>query len=191
MEINFSNTVIHLFGYPGVGKYTIAKEMARMGNFRLIDNHLINNPIFVAVGADGVTPLHPRVWDYCANIRETVLDAIVELADKNANFILTNYLTYDDEFNLRTVLGRFEKRQANYYPIFLHCNIQEHEKRVVAPERVDRMKDIRPESPELNRKKSPLWIFEHPNRLEFDISTGTAQEAAINILNKISEIQKG
>lgn len=36
---------LYLIGFAGTGKYTIAKELAKVG-YKLVDNHLINNSIF-------------------------------------------------------------------------------------------------------------------------------------------------
>lgn len=36
---------LYLIGFAGTGKYTIAKELVKFG-YKVIDNHLINNPIF-------------------------------------------------------------------------------------------------------------------------------------------------
>ena len=187
----FKNTVIHLFGYPGVGKYTIAKELSKLAGFRILDNQLINNPIFTVVGADGITPLPAKVWEYCLKIRTIVLDAVEELAEPDANFVLTNYITRDDEIDNQATIDRFSKRNANYYPVFLHCDLDIHKSRVVSEDRKVRMKDINPLSPERNRENNALWMFEHLNRLEFDISAGTPQQAALDILTRISELQKG
>jgi hypothetical protein len=55
------NTIIYLIGFPGTGKYTIAREIAQQEDFRLVDNHLVNNPLFNLIHADGITPL-PRTY---------------------------------------------------------------------------------------------------------------------------------
>lgn len=39
-----NTTIIYLTGKPGVGKYTIAKELASRHGFIVCDNQLINNP---------------------------------------------------------------------------------------------------------------------------------------------------
>ncbi|KAL8860484.1 MAG: hypothetical protein Q9178_003143 [Gyalolechia marmorata] len=37
---------VYINGYPGVGKYTIAKELAQMlPNAKLLDNHLFIDPV--------------------------------------------------------------------------------------------------------------------------------------------------
>lgn len=46
------NTIIYLLGFPGTGKYTIAKEICKQADFKLVDNHLINNPLFTLIEND-------------------------------------------------------------------------------------------------------------------------------------------
>ena len=50
------NTIVLLIGFAGTGKYTIGRELCERTGAKLIDNHLINNPIFKVTNADGVTP---------------------------------------------------------------------------------------------------------------------------------------
>lgn len=40
---------LYLIGFAGTGEYTIAKEIANHG-YKVVDNHLINNPIFSLLG---------------------------------------------------------------------------------------------------------------------------------------------
>ena len=63
------NTIIYLIGFAGTGKYTIAKEICRLTNARLVDNHLINNPVFSLIRADGKTLLPESVWEKTWAIR--------------------------------------------------------------------------------------------------------------------------
>ena len=68
----FENTMVVLIGFAGTGKYTIGRELCERTGAHLIHNHLIANPIFKVVNADGVTPLPPGVWDKVKQIRRTV-----------------------------------------------------------------------------------------------------------------------
>jgi hypothetical protein len=70
------NTIFYLIGYPGTGKYTIAKEIAALTGAVLVDNHLINNLVFSVVGAEGKAPLPAGVWPKIESIRRIVLDTI-------------------------------------------------------------------------------------------------------------------
>jgi hypothetical protein len=68
------NTIVYLLGFAGTGKYTIAQELSRRTGARLVDNHLINNPVFSLIQVDGKTPLPEAVSDKTWAIRHVVLD---------------------------------------------------------------------------------------------------------------------
>jgi shikimate kinase len=40
-----NNTILVLIGFAGTGKYTIGRVLSERTGARLIDNHLINQPI--------------------------------------------------------------------------------------------------------------------------------------------------
>ena len=86
------NTIVALIGFAGTGKYTIGRELCERTGARLIHNHLINNPIFSVVNADGVTPLPAGVWDRVKEIREVVYQAIRELSPAEMSFVITTEL---------------------------------------------------------------------------------------------------
>src|SRR6266850_6504051 len=83
------NTLVLLIGFAGTGKYTIGRELCERTGAKLVDNHLIANPIFTVVNADGVTPLPAGVWDKIKQIRRTVYDAIREMSPPEMSFVLT------------------------------------------------------------------------------------------------------
>jgi len=86
------NFVIALVGKPGVGKFTVGSVLARLTGARLVDNHSINNVIFNAVAADGVTPLPPEVWAQVGRVRGAVLETIATIAPPDLSFIFTNFI---------------------------------------------------------------------------------------------------
>ncbi|MFN8911956.1 MAG: hypothetical protein ACK5V4_04210, partial [Alphaproteobacteria bacterium] len=67
MKLN--NTIIYLLGFAGVGKLTIAKELAKITGAKVVDNHLINNPVFHILDNDGIIPLLDAVWAKTRAIR--------------------------------------------------------------------------------------------------------------------------
>jgi hypothetical protein len=86
---SFENTIVVLIGFAGTGKYTIGRELCARTGAKLIDNHLIANPVFSVVKVDGVTPLPVGVWDKISQIRRTVYDAIRELSPPEMSFVFT------------------------------------------------------------------------------------------------------
>lgn len=185
------NTIIYLLGYPGTGKYTIAKEICQIApEFRLVDNHLINNPLFSLIHTDGITPLNPRIWDNVELIWRAVLDTIVHISPKDYSFVLTNALSNSDKdvawFHEVTAMA--DKRGAQFVPVVLKLSVDEHIKRITSPDRPLRMKEIDPTGPERYAKADNLISPEHPNLLTLDISSLSATEAARHILDHAREL---
>ena len=87
--MKLDNTIIVLIGFAGTGKYTIGRELSERTGSRLIDNHLINNPVFKVVNADGITPLPVGIWDKVKEIRAVVYEAIRELSPPDLSFVFT------------------------------------------------------------------------------------------------------
>ena len=179
------NTIIYLIGFPGTGKYTIAKEICKQEKVKLVDSHLINNVVFGLIEQDGITPLPKRIWDNVGKIWDATLDTITHISPKHFNFVLTNFLVDENEDDciwFQTVQKGAEKRGAAFIPVRMHISLEENEKRIVQPDRKERMKDINPASPKRNSELSILTI-DHPNLLNLDVTEMTAKDAAKCILD--------
>src|SRR5690349_15327974 len=100
--------IIHLVAYPGVGKYTVAKELERLAAaagscFVVVDNHHTSNVIFSVLPVDGVSPLPETVWERVGEVREAVLRTIEELSPSEWSFVFTNVLTEGDPDDAQVV----------------------------------------------------------------------------------------
>jgi hypothetical protein len=180
------NTIIYLIGFPGTGKYTVAKEIVRQGNFRLVDNHLINNLLFTIIKADGVTKLPERIWKSVSEIRDIVLDTMIHISPPEYSFVLTNSLLEgkaEDQIWFDKIERVAQARQALYVPVRLLCSVEAHEKRIGTPERAARFKEINPASPSRYAKDEEVLKISHPNTLTLDVSDLSSGEAAEKILN--------
>lgn len=157
------NTIIVLIGFAGTGKYTIGRELCERTGAKLIDNHLINNPIFKVVDADGIKPLPPGIWDKVKTIRSIVYDSIRELSPPDLSFVFTIELiegkpgeqeAFDDLKEL--AIGR----NSLFVPVRLLCDVDELCRRVANPGRIAMIKAI---SPEAARKSQPITRCLRPN----------------------------
>ena len=184
------NTIVYLIGYAGTGKYTIAKEIAALTGAALVDNHLINNPVFSVVGADGKTPVAASVWPKIESIRRIVLDTIAEVAHPEASFLFTNVLYegkpidrrwYEDVALLAT------KRQARFVPVILRCDPEELSRRVASPERAVRFKETSADKTRENMRTSQLLRIDHPNCLELDVTKLSPIQAAQAIIGHVEK----
>jgi Cdc6-like AAA superfamily ATPase len=177
-----NTTIIYLTGKPGVGKYTIAKELASKHGFIVCDNQLINNPIFELLQYDGYAKIPDFAWDTIARIRTEVFDFLAKSL-KNS-YVLTNCLadTEEDRQLYGQVNQMAETRGSLFIPVQLQISKEEHLKRLTQPERRVRWKSIDPADAE---DHGPLISISHPNLLELNVSNLNPTDAADSIMNHI------
>jgi hypothetical protein len=110
---------LYLIGFAGTGKYTISKELAKSG-YKVIDNQLVNNPIFSLLDLDGVTPIPDKAWDAIGKIRNSVFDFIAH--HPSANYVFTNELLEDrdDHAFYERMVQEAERRESLFIPVKLH-----------------------------------------------------------------------
>lgn len=164
-----------------MGKYTIAKALTPFG-FLLLDNQLVNNPIFSLLGYDGFNTIPEEAWDAVKRVRDIVLNFMAR--QRSRSYVLTNNL-YDDEGDrdlYAQVKEIAEKRGSLFVPVRLQIDPQEHMRRVTQPGRRDHLKSIDPQ--EVYDEK-PLLPLSHPNFLALDVTHLSAQEAAQAILTHL------
>ena len=175
------SVVYHLIGRPGVGKYTIGSEIARLTGARLVDNHSVANVIFQLLNVDGVTPLPEGVWARVDQVRSAVLDTLGNLAPRELSFVFTNFIRGEDpaEYaNFMEFVAATETRGSVFVPVVLSCQTEELVRRIVRPERKARMKLEDPiEGARLN-DHTPQFQTDHPNLLALDVTRMPAGEAA-------------
>jgi len=184
--MGFKNTLIHLLGFPGTGKYTIAKEMVQQADIRLVDNHLINNTIFTLIKTDGKTKLPERVWDNTIKIWEVVADTMVHISPPDFNFVLTNALVEGDALDIqhaKNMMAVAAARGGRYIPVRLVLSdLDEHVARITAADRKNRLKEINAEAPKRYLEKHKVLDVGHPLGLTLDVTRLTAAEAAQKII---------
>ncbi|KFC65717.1 hypothetical protein FF80_02785 [Devosia sp. LC5] len=171
-----NNTIVHLIGYPGVGKLTVARELCALTNAKLLDNHLILNTIFGLIEADGKTPIPDPIWDQIDIIRDATFRAI-ELAAKPArSFVLTNVLTDEEPLDreiYQRVVVLAERRQALFVPIILVADTDEILRRIPSADRAANLKHIDVPGSKAFMAENSVLTVDHPNTATFD-TTGTA-----------------
>jgi DUF438 domain-containing protein len=181
----FKNTLIYLIGFAGTGKYTIAKEIAKLAGFRVVDNHLINNPIFTVVQIDGTNPVPEEIWVKVREVKKIVFDAITELSPPEFNFVFTNELVEGNPKALDSY-QKIEKlainRNSIFIPVRLVCEADELAKRISTDER-----EIMYKVTDKKRAYNMVKEFEvlkpnHPNCLTVDVTRLSPIEAAEYIL---------
>lgn len=128
-----------LVGAPAVGKLTLARELERRSGAIVVDNHLVNNAVFVPMGMHreaGVTlaqsdTLRERVW-------EIVLDA-TEAAPAQLSHVFTVWLLDNEEgaAHVERLRSLAERRGARFVPVWLTASPEALQSRVDAPGRAE------------------------------------------------------
>ncbi|NDB85447.1 MAG: hypothetical protein EB127_22500 [Alphaproteobacteria bacterium] len=181
-----TTTIIYLTGKPGVGKYTIAKELAANHGFIVCDNQLINNPIFELLQYDGYAKIPDFAWECIGNIRTWIFKFLTKETSKS--YVLTNNL-YEDEGDrdcYEQVQNMAEARGSLFVPVRLLIDQDEHLRRVVNPNRRDRWKSMDPQDV---YDETPLLSISHPNLFSLNVSNLSPAEAAEAIMNHIKELR--
>jgi len=187
----FRNCVLYLVGFQGVGKLTVAREICRRADFRLIDNHAINNLVFPFVREDGQSSLPSEIWGATRRLREIVLETMATIGNRDFNFVFTNALL-DGEPNDLRVYEQFERavaaREGCFIPVQLVCDEAEHVRRMTAPEREIVMKQTDGSAvARLHGTKRP-FLPDHPHAFTVDVTRSEAGESARKILMRAEAI---
>lgn len=174
-------TIFHLIGPPGVGKYTIGKELAAITGARLVDNHSINNVLFQLIEVDGVRPVPPEIWPRVLAVRDTVLETIVNLSPRHLSFIFTNFIRGEDtaeQAAFDQVIQVAEARGSIFVPVLLRCATPELERRIVGDDRRERLKLVDRAAAAHYNDEVPPFMTDHPNVLDLDVTTTPPAVAA-------------
>jgi len=182
------NIIIYIFGLCDSRKYTVTQEIAKLENFIVVDNHLINSPILSVLQPDGHSLLPHHTWYEIEKVRSAVYNSI-KMADRNSNFILTNEFYAEDEedsklfHQIQTVA---KARSSQFFPVRMLCNKEEVLNRIVWEE-----KKMRFEAMHLGivHKKFGYTVLkpQHDNLFEIDVTQITPAKAAQYIIDKIKE----
>jgi hypothetical protein len=145
-EYPLRRVVIYLIGVPAVGKYTIAAEIRRLTGARVVDNQLINLPVFSVLGYDGKDsfPFPPGAWKHVEAIRTAVLATIREHCGPEDSFVFTNVLQAgcaSDEALFHGIEQLATDRGSRFYPVWLSCFEEKLRVRKDTLDRRARLKD--------------------------------------------------
>lgn len=184
--------IIYLVGRPGVGKLTIAKELARIAGCKVVDNHYWLNPIFGLIHQDGVTPLPAGIWPLAEQVRSAVLETIAEYSPPEWSFVFTHAAIGDPEHEsadrviCRDIAEIADRRGASRLAVRLTCAPEELVRRVAEPERRLRFKGCDTEEVWRNAEWQPFdpgWS----RSMLIDTSGLPAQQTAEQILARVRE----
>ena len=187
--------LVYLIGFPAAGKYTIARELVavmaeREQRMVVVDNHHINNVVFEVIDTDGKKALPPTIWSYVSQVRSAVLSAIRELAPREWSYVFTNVLIAGlppDEQALVELAELAEARGSAYVPVILRCETEELERRIVTPERHERLKWVDPVGLRGLVERSQLVdVSAYEHALDLDVTHRRPREAAAAIADHLA-----
>src|SRR5947209_6636480 len=190
LYMKFHNTIIYLIGIPAVGKYTVAKEIGRMTGAKVVDNQLINTPVFSVIGYDGTDAFSfPQgAWGQIEKIQRAVLTVIRDFCPPAASFVFTNVLDArapGDKAWFRRIERLARQRKAGFFPVWLTCDAETIRQRKDTPERRARLKDI--DLTNISRWSEEFEVLRvsHPNALTLDTSHCEPWQTAQRILEHV------
>lgn len=184
------NTIIYLIGIPAVGKYTVAREIGRMTGAKVVDNQLINTPVFSIIGYDGTDafPFPEGAWEHIEKIRGAVLTVIRDFCPPEDSFVFTNVLDAKvpgDKACFRRIERLAKQREAGFFPVWLTCDAEVIRQRKNTPERKARLKDIDLTNIEWWLEEFEVLRVQHPNALTLDTSRAEPGQTAQRILEHV------
>lgn len=167
--------IIHLNAFPGVGKLTTAKIMAKVLPARLMDNHAFINLAYLATehGTPEYLDLLTKLWD-------DVADALVENKSIQ-NIIFTNALAAElkeDIERFNKVADLAKRRDEPFVPIKLTCDFKENAKRIIEAGRAEKQKLTNPKILKDMYKGYSIYHPDNKNSLEIDVTNKIPSDTA-------------
>lgn len=173
--------ILQLVGPPASGKRTIGALVAERTGAALVDNHLINDPVFTALGANGFGTLPPQAFTLASRVQEVVHEAVLA-APPEISHVFTKFWVDEpgdaaQESRMR-VLAR--RRGVPFYPVWLTCDHGELRRRIGLSDRAARnkLRDVSVLAPLLAKPLLPA----PGDALQLDTSAATAVETADRIV---------
>jgi chloramphenicol 3-O-phosphotransferase len=176
--------IIHLNGWPGVGKLTIARHVsARIGGY-LLDNHTIYNVAFA------LTEFRtPEFYELVRTVRDIAFDRIADMTAAKP-VIMTNAYGPSDwgRENWDAIRDLAKRRGSPFFAVTITCSDEEHRKRIVAEDRKPHGKLT--DRDQLPAMLGPMIEEDAEYLLRLDTTGVTPEESAGTICDWIEGIHK-
>jgi hypothetical protein len=172
--------IIHINGFPGIGKLTIARKLVDLlkpFNGKLVHNHLLIDP------AGAVLPRSSNDYQPLRRaIRATVFDTLAKSPDTfDSVFVFTDFQSNDDIGH--SVIAEYcsmaMRRSCALVPIILTCSKEENLRRLGTTERSMHGKLTDLELVSYIRDNDEVYRFpDGPLQMELDVTNLDADAAA-------------
>lgn len=171
--------LIFLHGMPGVGKLTVARELAKLTGFKLFHNHLTVDLLLAVFefGSPAFVELREKIWlDVFSRATSAQIDLIF-------TFAFERTVTHDFIRNARHAV---ESNGGQVFLVKLECSPGELEKRLTHP---DRKTFGKLTSLEIFHQLREAGVFEHAevpeDHVVLDTTTTGASAAAKRIADEL------
>ncbi|MGL9761161.1 MAG: AAA family ATPase [Wolbachia sp.] len=185
-----SKTLIYLMGFPGSGKFTIARKLSEIIDVVIVSNNLFNNVIFNVVKLPNAE-VSNDLWEKIFAVIENMLAVFGKHHIKSKHYIFTNELIDGDSYDQRvysSMVNLGEKMGVEILPVVLHCNNEELIKRVELKERYQEGKISDSDFAIKRTREKRLFVPE--GSIEIDNSNLSAKEVAARIVKKMNNEEK-
>ena len=181
--------IYSLTGYPGTGKFTIAKEIVRLlgargETARLVDNHTIADPILGLIPISDDQPLPPEVWERVREVGAAIRSTITTLSPPDWSFVFTNYVadTPSDRAAYPRLAECAAARNSVFVPVCLTVELDELLRRTVQPERAAGNKITNPVFTRRLVAEHGMFRPDYDELLELDVTEIAPAAAAARII---------
>ena len=177
------NVILHINGWPGCGKLTIARLVAARLDARLLDNHVLLNPAEALFGRDD--PLH-RSLRY--KLREIVFTYAAQVTP-DVPIVFTDALADDpgDAVLFEDYRALARSRSARLVSAVFDCDPDENVRRLTQAGRAEQRKLTRPAVLRDLRDKYVLLRPDGVQRIELDVTRLSAEDAAAALVERLSQ----
>lgn len=176
--------IVHLNGWPGVGKFTVGKALAERLGARLIHNHLLHDVAIVCAGFQDADR-----WPLYEAVREAAYAALARRPASEV-FVMTNALCVNsarERAAWHHVVDLAMKRNVPLIPIVLSAEFEENARRIGSAERSGyKLADA-----EVLRAFMQIDSIQRPNvpeLLELDVTNLSAEEAAEALAGRVAAL---
>lgn len=177
--------VVHINGWPGVGKLTIARLLAGTLNARLLDNHTLINPAEAMFARTD-----PAYYSFRADIRALAFKRAAQLP-QGVNLVLTDAIAQEEPRHhamFADCVTLADRLGAKLISVVLDCAAEENARRLVDASRRELRKLDAPDILAEIRRASTLLRPEGVPRIDLDVTHLTADEAAARIADRVSRL---
>lgn len=185
--------LIYLFGFPGVGKQTLAHAIGEQAPFLALENHLLSNAfrqVLEHIPQQNYPQLEPLLKHHTMKAWLNLFEFISAAAPEQA-LVLTSVLYENDPDRLaffEFVRGWAKERDYRFLPVRLVCEQDELERRLQTSWRQESYKLTDPDI--LADLQARFELLDPPDVFELDVTHLAPETAAMEILDRLSALPK-